>query len=283
MKGVLALVTSSVFFAIMAALVRQAQSIDSFTKAFYRFAIGMGILGLAAMLKQTRLEFQRSGLLLQRGVYGAISIALSIVSIDHNGLAKGTVLSSTYPIFAALAAWLLLKEKVRPQQWGCILLAMAGVYLISVGGVGVGWTFDRFELLAILGAVFGGVAVATIKQLHQTESSVAIYWAQCLVGFWFVVWPAGHAGTTPGWTGIVLLVLIGVFATLGQLLMTWAFKFVNVSTGSLLGLLTPVLNVAVGILFFSEPMGTLGLAGAALVLAACALMLRLRDRTGAAQ
>ena len=70
-------------------------------------------------------------------------------------------------------------------------------------------------------------------------------------------------------TGISILLAIGVFATLAQLLMNWGFGKLSIPTGSLLGLTTPVLNVFVGILLFDEPLGFFELLGVFLVLASC--------------
>jgi drug/metabolite transporter (DMT)-like permease len=64
-------------------------------------------------------------------------------------------------------------------------------------------------------------------------------------------------------------VTIGLLATAGQLLMTYAFQHVTVSSGSLLMMLAPALNILAGILFFREPVTALSLVGIAAVLAGC--------------
>jgi drug/metabolite transporter (DMT)-like permease len=55
---------------------------------------------------------------------------------------------------------------------------------------------------------------------------------------------------------------------------------VDIATGSLLGMLTPLLNVAVGVFAFGESLRGVELAGAALVLAACGLALAPVGRRG---
>jgi drug/metabolite transporter (DMT)-like permease len=74
-----------------------------------------------------------------------------------------------------------------------------------------------------------------------------------------------------------VLLSIGVLATVAQLLMTYAYKHVPATEGSLLGFLVPVLNVLLGVMVFGEKMRPLALAGSLIVLAAC-VYVALRER-----
>ena len=58
-------------------------------------------------------------------------------------------------------------------------------------------------------------------------------------------------------------------ATGAQLLMNVGFTNLSIPTGSLLGLVTPVCNVFIGILLFGEILNTLALVGVSLVLVSC--------------
>jgi len=51
--------------------------------------------------------------------------------------------------------------------------------------------------------------------------------------------------------------------------MTWAYKHVPATEGSLLGFLVPVLNVLLGVIVFGERMRPSTLAGSAIVLLCC--------------
>ena len=69
-----------------------------------------------------------------------------------------------------------------------------------------------------------------------------------------------------------LLVLIGVLAGVGQLLMTYSYKHLPVASGSLFGLLVPVLNVLVGMLYFSESLSLVNGIGMLVVVVCCGLI-----------
>ena len=56
---------------------------------------------------------------------GASSVYLFFRGIQNLGLGQGTILNYTYPIFAALLAPLMIREKLtvgRPGGWNCVVL-----------------------------------------------------------------------------------------------------------------------------------------------------------------
>jgi len=65
------------------------------------------------------------------------------------------------------------------------------------------------------------------------------------------------------------LLTIGLLATIAQLQMTHAYKFVGATEGSLLCMLTPVINVLLGVIFFHEPVTVRMFIGCVIVLSCC--------------
>jgi drug/metabolite transporter (DMT)-like permease len=267
LRGVAGMLLSSVLFSIMALLIRSADQIDFFKTALYRFAVGAILLGTLALFRKIRLEFNNSPILFLRGFLGGVAVLLFYMSIVKVGIAKGTVLSFTYPIFSTIGGVILLKDRVRPVVWPLLVASMLGIALL-VGLGASGWG-NVWILLTLLGGVLGGLAIVCVKRLTSSDSGVSIYMSQCLFGFWIVALPANLNPTPMGWVGGVLLITIGLVAAAAQLLMNWSFVHVSIATGSLLGLLTPVFNVVFGIAIFGETMGALELIGTLLILASC--------------
>ena len=262
---------SCFLFASMAALLRYASEVDCYTSAMIRFAIGIAILGAAAMTGRIRLAFVRSRLLFLRGFLGGIGVLLFYLSIQKIGLARATSITYAYPIFAAIGGALFLRERIAPWQWIVILLAFVGIYATATGNQGLGHGVGLYEGLAVLGAVVAGIVVVLIKVLRETESAPAVFCAQSVVGFWIVLVPSQVTRSEIGVTTGLVLVASGLLAAAGQLMMTWSYRHVKVSTGSLLGMLTPVLNVLIAAILFGESLAPVTQAGAVLVLGACGL------------
>ena len=268
-KGVIQMTTSSLMFSIMATLVVYAKHIDFFTTALYRFIVGFAILGTLALFRRIKLDYNNSTVLFLRGFLGGISVVLFYLAIVKLGIAKGTAISFTYPVFATIGGMIFLKERVRPLVWVFMSSALVGITLLTYDVHSNMLRVDLWTLLAFAGAVIGGHALVCVKRLTSTDSSYSIYISQCLMGFWLVVIPANLTPTKVGMWGIVILLAIGVSATLAQLLMNWGFGKLSIPTGSLLGLVTPMCNVFIGILLFGEILGPFELLGVCLVLASC--------------
>mgnify|MGYP001806185646 CR=1 FL=1 len=272
-KGVLLTLGSVVFFALMAVLVKSVPNVSSYQTTFFRFAIGVGITGILSLFGIIHLNFNDKKGLFWRGFVGGIAVYLFYLAILKLGVGKGSVYIYSYPIFATLFSMLILKEKVEPIKFVIIAISFAGLILLSVGGgkgslVGIGF----YELIAIAGSVTTGLAVVFVKKLHDRDNSYAIFFSQCIVGFWMFLIPSGTTQASGNLTEILLLILIGIVATIGQLFMTEGYKYVNVATGSLLQSLVPVFNLASGWLIFSEQYSFIELIGAFIIVGSCLLL-----------
>lgn len=275
-KGVALMIWSNVAFCAMACLIKSASGIDSFKTALFRFVIGFAILGTAALIGKIKLEFIHGPLLFLRGLTGGFAVLLFFLSIAKLGIGKGSVISYAYPIFACVISCLFLKERVPFVKWLAITTALAGMCLLSMGGADGASSFSNFgvyDALAVLGAVLSGVAVVLVKKLHNTDSTYAIFFSQCVIGVWVVVIPANLVPCSIGYSGGVILLLIGISAAVGQLLMTEGYRHLPVTAGSLLSLVLPVLNFIIGILFFHEPLSSLAILGAVVIVVSCAVVI----------
>lgn len=267
--------SSVLIFSIMAALVKSLSGVDTPVIVFFRFVLGMAILSIFAMFGRISLVFIKGKLLFLRGFIGCIAVFIFFFSISKLGIAKGTVIVYSYPIFASILSIFFLKEKVKLVKWVFIFAAFFGMYLLATDGKPPAHFFQavgKYELLAMLGALCAGTAIVLVKKLHQSDSSYVIFFAQCLMGVWLFLIPSGKAGSIVNNVEIIFLMIIGIIATIGQLLMTEAYKYIPVTTGSLFHLMLPVFNVLTGLFIFKESISFFELTGSFIIVLACMLI-----------
>ncbi|MHC4912851.1 MAG: DMT family transporter, partial [Planctomycetota bacterium] len=255
-KGAALILMASVIFCIAGSLVKYGSYIGAYRLAFFRFVIGFGLIATIAMSGRVKLVFNNKKLLFLRGLTGGTAVFITLLAITKLGLGKGMVLISSYPIFASVISAVFLKERLRLFDIGAILTAIVGIYFIAYEGQ-QGFSllvFGKYELLTVFGAMLAGIAVVLIRKLHDTDNSLAIYFSQCAVGMWLVVGPAFSSEGAIGLNGVFILLGMGTTITVGQLLMTEGFKYLQVKIGSLLLMLETVLCYAAGVVIFGEPL-----------------------------
>jgi drug/metabolite transporter (DMT)-like permease len=270
--GTITLISASLFFSVMSVLIKSEPAIDPYKTSLFRFAIGFAILGTFAMAKKINLTFLNSKLLFMRGLLGGISIFILFYSINKIGIGKGTVICYTFPIFAAIASSIFLKERVGLYRWLLIITSFIGIFLISFSKIESFSDLNLDYLIALCGALCGGCAITIVKKLRENESSYSIYFAQCVMGFWIVVIPANTVPVSIGIKGGFVLLAIGITATIGQLLMTYSYKYLSVSKGAVLAMLTPAFNILAGIAFFQEKFTPIMAIGILLIVTSCTLI-----------
>lgn len=280
-KGIFLTLGSVVFFSLMAVLVKAIPNVSSYQTTFFRFAVGVGIIGILALFGVINLKFNDKKNLFWRGLIGGVAVYFFYLAIIKLGVGKGSVYIYSYPIFATLFSMLILKEKVEPIKFVIIFISFAGLVLLSIGGGKASLDgLGVYELIAIVGSVTTGLAVVFVKKLHNSDNSYAIFFSQCIIGFWIFLIPSGATQAKGNLTELLLLVLVGIVATIGQLFMTEGYRYVNVATGSLLQSMVPVFNLFSGWFIFNEQYSTLETAGAFIIVSSCFMLVIINFRIG---
>jgi len=274
LAGILAIAS----FVSMDAVVKSlAPHYDALQLAFFRFASG-SVFAVLLWLRfrspmparaEWRFHAWRCGLLL-----------LSLVGYFHAltllPLAQAVAMSYVAPLATSLLAVWLLGE--RPSQW--IWLALA----LGVAGVGVAlWPQlqaqgGRAQVQGLASAglsalAFSGVMVLARRQA-QRDSLWTILLLQNLGPTLLLAVPAAldwrplHAGD------LWLIALVGAFATVGLLALTWAFSHLEASRVAPLEYTSFLWAVLLGYLLFGEVPNAHTAVSAALIVAGCLLLLR---------
>ena len=188
-------------------------------------------------------------LLILRGLVGSTSMVLFFMALHYMPLGSAVGLRYIAPIFAAIFAILLLREKVKPIQWLFFTISFSGVLVLK----GLDRNIPLIGLaLILIASVFSGLVYIIIRKIGSREHPVVIVnYFMCIATF------IGGVGAIFDWKTPVgidwfLLSSLGVFGYFGQLFMTKAFQMGETNAIAPLKYLEVFFAVIVGVLFLGE-------------------------------
>ena len=173
------------------------------------------------------------------------------------------------PLVSVLLGVVVFSERLRPLQWTAVGVAAVAVAVLTLD-------YGRPPWIALgLAASFGLYGV--MKKLVSVEAAPGLLLETALVaipaGVVLSVMHAGGAGTF-GQAGVghaFLLASAGIATAVPLLLFATAARRIPLSTVGLLQYLTPLMQLAIGVFVYGEPMPPARLAGFVIVWMALAV------------
>jgi drug/metabolite transporter (DMT)-like permease len=265
------LLAAALLFGAMAYLAKQTtRGLDGAQTAFVRFAIGLAIVAGRFVARRERPAIVRRDLLFMRGFFGGTAVLVYFETMKRLPVGTATLLNYTAPVFSATFAAIFLGEALPRLRVLAMGVAGCGVALVVVGqGRALGGAY-LWQAAGLLSAVLAGIAVTSIRAARRTDGAWEVFGAFCLIGL-LCTGPFAAAGWRPPDAGMwALLAAVGVVAAAAQMLMTHALGAVDAATAGIVGQLTVVTAMVLGVALDGEPFTAMSLAGAALTLAGVA-------------
>jgi drug/metabolite transporter (DMT)-like permease len=274
-RGALLMVASAVLFASMAAMVSlAARELENAPIVFFRHFI-MVVFLLPWLVHEgkgaLRTEDFRGHLV--RGLAGVAAVACYFYAVARLRLADAVLLNQSMPLFIPLVERAWLGERIPGRLWSVLLLGFAGLLLILRPGSGV---FEPAALVGLASAVLAAIAQVGIRRLTRTEPVMRIVFYFGLVASVVALAPAAYWWTPPTPRTWGVLLLMGVFATIGQLTLTRAYLHAPAARIGPFLYAGPVVAGLLDWLVWGRLPDALFVAGALVVIAAATLALRLQ-------
>lgn len=185
-------------------------------------------------------------------------------AFTHTTIANAVLTHYTAPIFVALTAPLLLKERSVKTVWLAIIISSTGLWFM-LGGLSVG----SEDFKGIVAGTASGLAYAMIilllRTISQTHSPVFIVFIQNVIIF-FMLLPFVITTSIP-YHSLPYLILMGlIHSTLAPLLYVDGFRSVKANEAAVLGYFEPVSAIILALVFLNEVPGIKALLGGLLIL-----------------
>lgn len=209
------------------------------------------------------------------GVGDALNVVLFFAAYQRTTVAIAVLTHYLTPIFVALAAPLVLREKAGARTFAAVAVAFAGlVLLLQPWGAGLGHSELVGAALGAGSAVFYASNVLVNKRLVRAFSGSELMFFHGLVAtpLLFALVPTAQYALV---SRHALLVVVGGSlgpGAVGGLLFVWGLRRIPASQASVLTLLEPFVAVVLAAAVMGQSVGPLAIVGGALILGGAVLV-----------
>ncbi len=236
-KGVLYMLFASISFAIMGACVKVvSQTIPALEVTFFRNVFGVVIILFALFKNPSNNKGGKPLLLFFRGLMGFLALLAYFYNMAHIPLGVAVTYNKTSPLFLAFFAWLFLKESLPKSAILALFFGFLGIVLIAKP---TSFSLSVYDILGIFSGIGAALAYTSIRELRKYYDTRTIALSFMSVGtigplllmligsfieidgefhFIFAKFVMPHSYE---W---IYIIIIGISATISQLLMTKAYS-----------------------------------------------------------
>ena len=281
LTGALLIVAAELMFAFMGATIRQVSGdLNNGMLVFARNLVGLSlILGLLAYPGQRDIRTRVPHLHLLRGTAGLGAMYCFFYAIAHMPLANAMLLKLSAPLFIPLVALIWLGERFTWHVLAALAAGFAGVGIILVPD------FERMApvaMIALLGGALAAIAKVTVRRLSATEPAARTVFYFSAIGTLASLVPLFWLWHTPTMHQMLWLLMLGFFATSGQILLTRGMSCAPAARLGPFTFFSVVFGALLGWLFWDEILGWPIIAGTLLILASAMMVGRGMPQPGVA-
>ena len=255
LKGIFCIIIAGFGFALMSLFVKLSGDIPSMQKGFFRNIIAVFISSIPLIKHWRFINIPRNNtgwlVLISRSVFGTIGLVLNFYAISHISLADSSIIQKLSPFIIIILSYIFFKEEMTRFQVFAIIIAFIGITLIiKPSGNNI---ISMGALAALLGALCAGIAYTCVRYLgtHNISGEFIIFFFSSLSSLMLLPYLILDYRTMT-YFQLLMLLLAGIRATIGQYGVTFAYKFAAAKNISVFDYSQVLFSGIFGYMFFGE-------------------------------
>jgi len=241
------------------------QSVNSFLFTRFLVAIIAMVALQPSVLKRISSEILIKGFL--AGLLLGSGFILQTLGLARSGAAITGFITGLYVVATPLIAAIVLKVKISRFTWGCVLLATAGLALLSLNG----WSIGTGEILVLLCAIAFGAHIVTLGQWSNGLDAYAmtvVQLATCALLTGVISFGQGYEAPAnlSGW--LVIFYTAVVCTAVAFVIQTWSQAHISATKVAVIMTMEVVFAALFAVIFGGETLTLKVLIGGAMVLTA---------------
>ena len=255
LKGIFCIIIAGFGFALMSLFVKLSGDLPSIQKGFFRNIIAVFISSIPLIKHWRVINIPRNNtgwlVLISRSVFGTIGLVLNFYAISHISLADSSIIQKLSPFIIIILSYIFFKEEMTRFQVFSIIIAFIGITLIiKPSGNNI---ISMGALAALLGALCAGIAYTCVRYLgtHNISGEFIIFFFSSLSSLMLLPYLILDYRTMT-YFQLLMLLLAGISATIGQYGVTFAYKFAAAKNISVFDYSQVLFSGIFGYMFFGE-------------------------------
>lgn len=251
--GVFFIILSAIGFSTLQMLVKLLPDVSLASKLFFRNIIITMITGFVIKVRGLKFDVEKEDrkLLSLRIVTGTISLAFSFYTLKFITLADSTILQKLSSVIMLVISHYFFDEKFTKYHLMGLITAFFGVVFIIKpvsSSINIGY------ILAIFSAILTAISYSSIRAIGRRGKLdpmlIVFYFSliSCMVFLPFMLM------SIPSITSrhLYLLIAIGIFGSIGQYGITFAYKFASSKEVGVFEYSQVIFSSLLGIVFLNE-------------------------------
>lgn len=289
LRGIAYKVVSVTIFVAMASLIKAAAAsgVPPGQAVFFRslFAIPVIVVWLALQGHlHDGLKTVHPLAHLWRGLVGTCAMGLGFAGLGLLPLPEVTAIGYAAPLLVVVLAAMFLGEEVRIYRLSAVALGLVGVLIVLSPRLTVAGTADVRETLGavlVLGsAFFAALAQVFVRKMVKIESTTAIVFYFSVTATLLSLLTIPYGWVVPSGPVLAMLIAAGLLGGVGQIFLTSAYRFAEVSVIAPFEYASMLLALGAGYFIFDEVPTLTMLGGAGLVIMAGVLIIAREQQLG---
>ncbi len=255
-KKVLAIIymsLSALAFSTMNVFIKLSGDLPTIQKSFFRNIIAAMVALIVIIVSKDNLKVEKGNrlTLLLRAIFGTLGVLANFYAVDHLILTDASMLSKTSPFMTIIFSYLILKEKINFKQIIYIIMAFVGVLFILRPSSEL--LKNPAALIGLSGGICAGLAYTFVRKLgiNNIKGPKIVFYFSAFSSL--IVLPVLIINYVPmTLQQLILLLLAGVSASVGQFMITLSYRLAPSKEVSIYSYLSLIFASIYGFILFDQ-------------------------------
>ena len=276
--GIIYILISAFFFALMSFFVRKSGNLPTMQKAFFRNFVAALVSGIMLLKSKEGFKIKKGGLpfLFMRAFLGTLGIYCNFYALDHMNISDASMLNKLSPFFAIIMSIFILKEKANGFEWLTIGVAFVGALFVAKP------SFNVEVIPALIGFAGGfcaGTAYTYVRKLGKMGERgpvIVMFFStfSCLVTLPKVILDYHKMSLIQ----LIYLLMAGTCAAIGQISITAAYSKAPAKEISVFDYANVIFTAILGWIFLSQSPDKFSIIGYVIIIGAAIIKWKYGNR-----